>query len=858
MKKLAPIITTLLVSAAPVFAGLTEPDIVFYGRVVHLGGGEEYLMTSGELEWTVTPPATGNGPAPAPFKASATLVAMNNGTMSYHLRVPTDLVVPGTLAGVLPGITIPAEPGALPFKNTAVTFNGMPLRMADPAGLGFDPSSVTRGDFRRLDFIFDGSLPDADGDGLPDWWEDKYGTDKHKPDANGDPDGDGVFNLAEFTAGTDPTGSDQHPRLPAEILVSLPPGGRAIPVIRVTDADSSPDQLRFTVDSLPAGVGFSIIGQTGTTNSFSQADIQAGRVVLALPPADPANASALTSLSIPLTLRDETPSHPAASTTLQLSIAAAATLWEGWGLPAAAMPATLPAIQDATRLGGAVTLRTPSGPSALDSTFVATVSGDISRLFLGTPAADTLLGSAKGDLIAARAGDTVRAGAGADRILFAGASGLVTVTDFSLTEKDIIDLRGLVQPTAGRRLPAYIQLSGSDLRIDANGDGSGYTDLTIRLTGATLPADLADLWDNGALETGEITPETTIFLATSGQAGEENLASATFTLRRRGDATAALSVPVTWSGTATMGVDYSSLPSVASFAAGQKSITFTLQPLADDIRETTETVQLTVGQNSAWVIASGSSTATLTLLDLPSRVWIEVAERIAYKDSLSPAQIIIRRSGPLAASLTAQLTVTGRATPAVDYRRLPASVTFAATQESIALDIVPLASASLSRTAEEVVIAVKTDPSYLFGITPVNRVIIVERPRTLASWMTERQIAGDPADFLNTDVDRDGVIGLAEFAFGRNPAVADRPHVAVGRLSDGRLSIEFHRWPGAPEIAYDLERSSTLKQWAAVPETDREEISSEILTDGRERVKIAVKSSQPAEFLRIAVRNNIE
>ena len=56
-----------------------------------------------------------------------------------------------------------------------------------------------------------GSALDADGDGLPNGWEQSHGLDPL--DANGingaygDPDGDGMSNLQEYLAGTDPTNS---------------------------------------------------------------------------------------------------------------------------------------------------------------------------------------------------------------------------------------------------------------------------------------------------------------------------------------------------------------------------------------------------------------------------------------------------------------------------------------------------------------------------------------------------------------------------------------------------------------------------------------------------------------------------
>jgi hypothetical protein len=49
---------------------------------------------------------------------------------------------------------------------------------------------------------------DSDGDGIPDSWEDLYGLNKNDPnDAHLDLDGDGMTNLEEYLAGTDPTSS---------------------------------------------------------------------------------------------------------------------------------------------------------------------------------------------------------------------------------------------------------------------------------------------------------------------------------------------------------------------------------------------------------------------------------------------------------------------------------------------------------------------------------------------------------------------------------------------------------------------------------------------------------------------------
>lgn len=64
---------------------------------------------------------------------------------------------------------------------------------------------------------------DADGDGLPDEWERKYGFNPNSAaDANEDADGDGFTNAEEFQAKTDPRDKNDHPDYLDSLTIQLP------------------------------------------------------------------------------------------------------------------------------------------------------------------------------------------------------------------------------------------------------------------------------------------------------------------------------------------------------------------------------------------------------------------------------------------------------------------------------------------------------------------------------------------------------------------------------------------------------------------------------------------------------------
>ncbi len=115
-------------------------------------------------------------------------------------------------------------------------------------------------------------------------------------------------------------------------------------------------------------------------------------------------------------------------------------------------------------------------------------------------------------------------------------------------------------------------------------------------------ADAGDpIFDSGIfLEANSLTSDTPVDItyALSSQAFTdpnvlaEGCVSATVTLNRQGNLNTALTIPLSVTGTATAGLDYSPIPPSVTFAPGQSQISFTFNALGDALVEGLETLTL--------------------------------------------------------------------------------------------------------------------------------------------------------------------------------------------------------------------------------------------------------------------------
>ena len=304
-------------------AAIPEPDTVIYGRVFHRNHIYELPVTEGVLEWTIRLDEGGS----RTLTLKTELESFAGGAYSYRLKVPHEAFVAGFSENDLGAGVLPLGAEDTRFRHHEIRINGIPARILPPGRETFDASQGRRLSTYRLDLAAVLENPDSDKDGMPDWWENRFRLDKFTDDASGDPDGDGLTNLAEFRLGSDPSLADHAPKIVWE-NTALDEGTTEIVTFQAIDADTAPDRLVYTLTEAPVGGQFLLLfgatapgpdGRFGDRplragDTFTQAQVDSG--VLALKHTDLTRSE----LKFRLRLSDGDPAHAAYETALAVHV----------------------------------------------------------------------------------------------------------------------------------------------------------------------------------------------------------------------------------------------------------------------------------------------------------------------------------------------------------------------------------------------------------------------------------------------------------------------------------------------------------------------------------------------------------
>lgn len=820
-------------------ASIKELSTVFYGKIHAIGSSQPYLITEGELLWTIQRASGGE------MVLRSQLHPLNDGEFSYRLQVPHAAMALGLQSA---DTALPLGLTGATHAHLHITIDGTPAKIVNEDRLTFETAVSKRGAVYRLDLQVEREATDTDGDGMPDWWEKRFGTDPQKPDGNADPDGDGHGNLAEFLAGTDPTSDGRVPRILTKRVAAYENGTAGV-LIQVEDVDSSPRELRFELVRSP------LLGQLqlrdlgpdedvmeaealSAGDAFTLEDVQNGRLVYTYP----GEAFGLTP-SFELRLRDEDENHPAVNADIDievfeasdeileqlpedgLALAEHSLFLDGldveenlryrayllareaeaivWDLAAFEYPAILAA------------------PSAMPDGPQAETEGSARRhVIIGSGKDDTLNGGIKRDVILGGEGDDIlQGGPGADHFVYTtGNAGHDVILDFQLDEMDVIDLTPVLAG-ASNQLHDYVRLTEiegeAQLDVDADGSGSGHHDFSITLAGLDFAqTKLTALVEGGHLRTGGKLLRPTIGLTASSHLITENdLDGVELTLSRRGDTSSELVVPLAFGGDAANGADYQAPPSV-TFPPGVSSVNVSVTPLPDTLAENDETIEISLASSDDFRVDDTHS-AVLTLQDLRILVGIEALNPLAETTIGTTGLFVIQRDAMLDRGVLVRLEIGGTARNGSDYDRLVEVVNFGPGETARLLEVTPMRDFIPANGADTVDVRVVPHEAYRIEGSGSARVTILGGETNFATWRARAfpRSMDSLESFATSDPGNLGVSVLARYGFGLDPRHPDLTRLPTVTLVEGRPLIKFRR-AIVDDVEWTVETSHDLKQWA--------------------------------------------
>jgi hypothetical protein len=190
-----------------------------------------------------------------------------------------------------------------------------------------------------------------------------------------------------------------------------------------------------------------------------------------------------------------------------------------------------------------------------------------------------------------------------------------------------------------------------------------------------------------------------------------------FTVSRTGPVTQSLLVKWTISGSATTGVDFTSIGTQGVIPAGQSSANFVVAPILDGRVEGTETVTLTLASDAAYLRAAGSASysGTVNLLDadIPT-VTVTATDGTAGESGADLGVFELSRTGNLTEALTVHYALSGSALHGVDYAPLAGVATIPAGSATTSLTVAPVDDA-LGEAQQTLSLHLRSGTGYVVG-----------------------------------------------------------------------------------------------------------------------------------------------
>lgn len=221
-----------------------------------------------------------------------------------------------------------------------------------------------------------------------------------------------------------------------------------------------------------------------------------------------------------------------------------------------------------------------------------------------------------------------------------------------------------------------------------------------------------------------------------------------FTVARTGDTGSEMTVYYNVLGTATNGTDYVTLAGSVAIAAGASSADIVITPIDDSSVEGSETVQIDLASNPAYLVNDSARSATIDIADndLPTVtvIWRDpIRDPIASEPGADDGCITFYRTGATGAALTVNYTVNGTAASGADYKALSGSVTIPVDFSYACVYVYPVNDAIIEPD-ETVVLTISSNDSYTVG-SPSSGTVTIKDNDTQTVTITVSSNAAEPA-----------------------------------------------------------------------------------------------------------------
>ena len=167
-------------------------------------------------------------------------------------------------------------------------------------------------------------------------------------------------------------------------------------------------------------------------------------------------------------------------------------------------------------------------------------------------------------------------------------------------------------------------------------------------------------------------PTLTIY-ATDATASESGQDPATFVITRTGDTSAPLTVNYALAGSAHHGVDYAMLLGVLTIPAGSSAGSITIVPIDDDVGEPSQTISVQIRGGTGYAVGNPANAITSILDNDVPVVTVGVSDG-TFGETNGTGQIKFTTTGSGSGNITVHYTVSGTATPGLDYVALPGTL----------------------------------------------------------------------------------------------------------------------------------------------------------------------------------------